>query len=129
VWWRRRRAYESLRNLTCLPTRTTHRNVRSNPLRAEPTCQRPKPRTTQKHVVRHITRLFRENNETLFAYAKFIGEPTDDVLNQLVETVLEKDKDFQAWRTEAFLNKRGIAFTIDRSVQPNWGDRQEQLAA
>ena len=36
-----------------------------------------KPRTTQKHLVRHITRLYRENNETLFAYAKFNGEPTD----------------------------------------------------
>ena len=59
-----------------------------------------KPRITQKHVVRHITRLYRENNETLFAYAKFIGEPTEYVLNQLVETVLAKDKDFQAWRAE-----------------------------
>ena len=59
-----------------------------------------KPRTTQKHLVRHITRLFRENNETLFAYAKFIGEPTEYVLNQLVETVLARDKDFQAWRGE-----------------------------
>ncbi|MGE3335735.1 MAG: hypothetical protein AB7I36_18980 [Rhodospirillaceae bacterium] len=59
-----------------------------------------KPRTNQKHVVRHITRLFRENNETLFAYARFIGEPTEYVLNQLVESVLAKDKDFQAWRDE-----------------------------
>lgn len=59
-----------------------------------------KPRTNQKHLVRHITRLYRENNETLFAYAKFIGEPTEYVVNQLVETVLGKDKDFQAWRDE-----------------------------
>ena len=59
-----------------------------------------KPRTTQKQLVRHITRLYRENNETLFAYAKFICEPTEYVLNQLVETVLWKDKDFQAWREE-----------------------------
>src|ERR671922_1556518 len=59
-----------------------------------------KPRTTQKHVVRHITRLYRENNETLFAYAKFIGEPTEYVLNQLVESVLARDKDFQTWRAE-----------------------------
>ena len=36
-----------------------------------------KPRTGQKDVVRHMTRLYRENNETLFAYAKFIGEPTE----------------------------------------------------
>src|SRR5262245_56092393 len=59
-----------------------------------------KPRTTQKHLVRHITRLYRENNETLFAYAQFIGEPTEYVLNQLVESVLARDKDFQTWRGE-----------------------------
>ena len=59
-----------------------------------------KARTTQKQLVRHITRLYRENNETLFAYAKFIAEPTEYVLNQLVETVLAKDKDFQAWREQ-----------------------------
>ena len=57
-----------------------------------------KPRTTQKHFVRHITRLYRENHETLFAYAAFIAEPTDYVLNQLVETVLARDRDFQTWR-------------------------------
>src|SRR5204862_1565155 len=59
-----------------------------------------KPRTTQKQFVRHITRLYRENNELLFAYAKFIAEPTEYVLNQLVENVLGRDKDFQAWRAE-----------------------------
>jgi hypothetical protein len=58
-----------------------------------------KPRTTQLHLARHITRLYRENNETLFAYAAFIGESTEYVLNQLVETVLAKDRDFQQWRT------------------------------
>ena len=69
-----------------------------------------KPRTTQKHLVRHITRLYRENNEALFAYAKFLGEPTEYVLNQLVEAVLCKDKDFQAWRdqnTGSFVPKSG----------------------
>lgn len=59
-----------------------------------------KPRTTQKHLTRHITRLFRENNETLYAYAKFLGEPTEYVLNQLVECVLARDRDFQAWREQ-----------------------------
>ena len=59
-----------------------------------------KPRTGQKDVVRHMTRLYRENNETLFAYAKFIGEPTEYVLNQLLDTVLAKDRDFQTWLTE-----------------------------
>jgi hypothetical protein len=56
-----------------------------------------KPRTRQKHSVRHITRLFHENNETLFGYAAFIDERTDYVLNQLIETVLARDRDFQEW--------------------------------
>ena len=59
-----------------------------------------KPRTTQKQFARFITRLYRENNELLFAYAKFIAEPTEYVVNQLVETVLGRDKEFQAWRAE-----------------------------
>ena len=59
-----------------------------------------KPRTGQKDFVRHTTRLYRENNETLFAYAKFIGEPTEYVLNQLLDTVLAKDRDFQTWLAE-----------------------------
>ena len=44
-----------------------------------------KARTRGKQVVRHITRLDRENNETLYAYAHFLAEPTEYVLNQLVE--------------------------------------------
>ena len=59
-----------------------------------------KPRTRGKQLVRHIVRLDRETNETLFAYAQFLGEPTDYVLNQVIDTVLAKDKDFQGWRTE-----------------------------
>jgi hypothetical protein len=59
-----------------------------------------KPRTGQKDIVRHTTRLYCENNETLFAYATFIGEPTEYVLNQLLDTVLAKDRDFQAWREQ-----------------------------
>jgi hypothetical protein len=57
-----------------------------------------KARTTQKHLVRHITGLYRENNETLFAYAAFIDESPQYVLNQLVDTVLAKDREFVTWR-------------------------------
>ena len=57
-----------------------------------------KARTRGKHLVRHITRLDRENYETLFAYAAFLGEPPEYVLNQLIDTVLAKDKEFLAWR-------------------------------
>ena len=59
-----------------------------------------KPRTRGKHLVRHITRLDRENNETLHAYAEFLGEPTEYVLNQLIESMLAKDKEFVRWRIE-----------------------------
>ena len=57
-----------------------------------------KARTRGKHVVRQIARLDRESHETLFAYAAFLGEPADYVLNQLIDTVLAKDKEFLAWR-------------------------------
>ena len=59
-----------------------------------------KPRTRGKQLVRHRTRLDRETNETLYAYAHFLGEPTEYVLNQVIDTVLGKDKDFLQWRTE-----------------------------
>jgi hypothetical protein len=59
-----------------------------------------KPRTRGKQLVRHITRLDRENNETLYAYAHFLDEPTEYVLNQAIETVLARDKEFLAWRAE-----------------------------
>ena len=57
-----------------------------------------KPRTRGKQLVRHRTCLDRETNETLYAYAQFIGEPTEYVLNQVIDTVLAKDKEFLQWR-------------------------------
>ena len=42
-----------------------------------------KPRTRGKQVVRRMVRLDRETNETLFAYAHFLGESTDYVLNEV----------------------------------------------
>lgn len=59
-----------------------------------------KPRTRGKQIVRHIARLDRENTETLYAYAQFLSEPTDYVMNQLIDSVLATDKEFVAWRTE-----------------------------
>ena len=59
-----------------------------------------KARTRGKQLVRHITRFDRETNETLYAYAHFLGEPTEYVLNQLVDTVLAKDREFVTWRAE-----------------------------
>jgi hypothetical protein len=59
-----------------------------------------KPRTRGKQIVRHIARLDRENTETLHAYAAFLGESTDYVLNQVIDTVLAKDKEFVKWRVD-----------------------------
>ena len=59
-----------------------------------------KPRTRGKQLVRHRTRLDRETNETIYAYAHFIGEPTEYVLNQVIDTVLAKDKEFLQWRVK-----------------------------
>jgi hypothetical protein len=59
-----------------------------------------KARTRGKQFVRLVTRLEKENNETLYAYAQFLGEPAEYVLNQLIDTVLAKDKEFVAWRTD-----------------------------
>jgi hypothetical protein len=59
-----------------------------------------KPRTRGKQMVQHRTRLDHENNETLFAYAAFIGEDPQYVLNELIDTVLAKDKEFAAWRRD-----------------------------
>ena len=59
-----------------------------------------KPRTRGKQLVKHRTRLDCENNETLYAYAQFLSESTEYVLNQVIDTVLAKDKEFQAWRAD-----------------------------
>jgi hypothetical protein len=58
-----------------------------------------KPRTRGKQLVKHRTRLDRENNETLYAYAHFLGESTEYVLNEMIDTVLARDKEFVQWRT------------------------------
>ncbi|HEY3382593.1 MAG TPA: hypothetical protein VGK32_12540 [Vicinamibacterales bacterium] len=59
-----------------------------------------KPRTRGKQMVRLVTRLDRENHDTLHAYAQFLGEPTEYVLNEMIDTVLAKDKDFVKWRAD-----------------------------
>jgi hypothetical protein len=71
-----------------------------------------KPRTRGKHLVRGRTRLDRETNETLYAYAQFIGEPTEYVLNQVFDTVLAKDKEGASTRgTPGRVADRGRAAT------------------
>ena len=52
-----------------------------------------KPRTRGKGLVKHDLQLDEQNQETLYAYAHFLGESTEYVLTQLIDTVLAKDKD------------------------------------
>src|SRR5438094_10045725 len=90
-----------------------------------------KPRTRGKQLVKHITRLDRENNETLYAYAHFLGEPTDYVLNQLIEAVLGKDKEFVTWRAdhpESYVPAPAGRRTSAKRAQPS-SDRHRHLPA
>ena len=57
-----------------------------------------KPRTHRVRTLRHICRLQEPNRDVLVAYAAFIGESPDYVLNQLIDTTLAKDRDFVTWR-------------------------------
>ena len=59
-----------------------------------------KPRARGKRLVKHRTRLDEENQETLYAYAAFLDESSEYVLNELIDGVLAKDKDFVRWRAD-----------------------------
>ena len=59
-----------------------------------------KPRARGKRLVKHRTRLDEENQETLYAYAAFLDESTEYVLNELIDIVLAKDKEFVRWRAD-----------------------------
>jgi hypothetical protein len=57
-------------------------------------------RTRGKHFMRFVSSLEEENHEALCAYAAFIGEPPNYVLNQLIDGVLATDPDYRAWRAQ-----------------------------
>ena len=59
-----------------------------------------KPRTHRVRTLRHICRLQEPNRDVLVAYARFIGETVDYVLNTLIDATLAKDRDFVTWRTD-----------------------------
>ena len=74
-----------------------------------------KPRPNRVRIVRHICRLQEPNRDALVAYARFIGDSADYVLNQLIDTTLAKDRDFIAWRTENPGDVRTTAATATAS--------------
>ena len=57
-----------------------------------------KARPNRVPMVRHISRLQEPVRDVLVAYAKFIGDTPDWVLNQLIDSTLAKDREFLAWR-------------------------------
>jgi hypothetical protein len=59
-----------------------------------------KPRARGKEFVQYRTCLEHENHEALHAYAAFLGEDPEYVVNELIDTVLAKDRDFVRWRSE-----------------------------
>ena len=59
-----------------------------------------KGRTNRVRMVRHICRLQEPNRDLLLAYARFIDDTGDYVVNQLIETTLTKDREFMSWRAE-----------------------------
>jgi hypothetical protein len=83
-----------------------------------------KPRTRGKQLVKHRTRLDSENNETLYAYAHFLGESPEYVLNQVIDTVLARDKEFVKWRE----THQGsfVPRTHDRLRRKNVGPRRAE---
>jgi hypothetical protein len=57
-------------------------------------------RTRGKHFMRFVSSLEDENHEALYAYAAFIGEPPNYVLNQLIDSVLAADPEYRSWREQ-----------------------------
>jgi hypothetical protein len=57
-----------------------------------------KPRTHRVKTVRHDCRLQEPNRDALVLYTRFIADTADDVLNQLIETTIGKDREFVTWR-------------------------------
>jgi hypothetical protein len=98
-----------------------------------------KPRTRGKQLVKHRTRLDRENNETLYAYPHFHGESPEYVLNPLIDTVLARDKEFVQWRaadqdsfvtgSRAHAHRKASRRRAAQQVTPASGDTATVTAA
>jgi hypothetical protein len=68
-----------------------------------------KPRAHRVRTLRHIARLQEPNRDALLAYAAFIGESPDYVLNQLIDTTLARDREFVTWRADQDARAAGSA--------------------
>ena len=88
-----------------------------------------KPRARGKLLVQHRTRLDHENHETLHAYAAFIAEEPEYVLNELIDTVLAKDKEFVKWRREHTESFAPRPATVRKNQAGHRGRRKPDLGA
>ncbi len=59
-----------------------------------------KARTERVKEDRFIAKIYVENIERLHAYAAMIGEPVNYVINELISSALESDKEFKDWRKD-----------------------------
>lgn len=59
-----------------------------------------RPRVRGKYLHKVLAQLDDQNYETLYAYATFIDESTDYVMNELIDAVLARNKRFRLWRQE-----------------------------
>ena len=82
-----------------------------------------KPRTRGKKFVRLVTGLDRESHETLYAYAQFIGEKAEYVLNQLLQIPLAKGKQFVALRAEHPDSYVPLPDRERPEAEPGYGER------
>lgn len=59
-----------------------------------------KARVRGRYVHKVLAQLDDQNYETLYAYARFIDESTDYVINELIDAVLGRNKRFRLWRQD-----------------------------
>jgi hypothetical protein len=85
-----------------------------------------KARPNRVRTVRHIARLQEPIRDTLVAYARFIGDTADYVLNQLIDSTIAKEREFIVWRAE---QPAGAAATqLPRPATAPTGNRTEETA-
>ena len=75
-----------------------------------------KPRTRGKHLVRHITRLDQQNEDTLYAYAAFIGEDAEYVSAGSLDDAELRKMPFNYWLLWAFGGREASAAECQAKV-------------
>ena len=60
--------------------------------------------------------------------SRFIGDTADEVLNQLIDTTIAKDKDLVAWRGRAFARARLCAKAVPRTGHAASATDRQQIA-